>query len=217
MSDKSFPPFPSYTRTEELVNSLSHGVGLLFGLVAVPWLVYTASTGSWSELVGATVFGLSFLLIYTASTLYHSFHKPLLKHRLRVFDHVAIYIMIAGSYTPFILIYVNNTTGFAILTILWALTLVGLFFKVFYTGRFEKLSVAIYILMGWMLIFAARTFYENLPGFTLAPIAVGGLLYTLGVIFYRWESLRYHHGIWHLFVLAASLCHFTAVYWSVTA
>lgn len=209
------PPAIAYSRAEELFNSLSHGLGLLFGIAAVPWLVYTASTGSWNELIGASVYGFSFLLIYTASTLYHSFQEPSLKHRLRIFDHVSIYVMIAGSYTPFVLIYVNNATGFTILTVLWSLTLIGLFFKVFYTGRFEKLSVGIYLLMGWMLIFGARSFWENLPDFTIWPIAVGGLLYSLGVIFYRWESLRFHHGIWHLFVLAGSLFHFVAVFWSV--
>lgn len=216
MSDHQLPPLPEYTRTEELVNSLTHGMGLLFGLIAVPWLVYTASMGSWNDLLGAAVYGFSFLMIYAASTLYHSFQAPKLKHRLRIWDHVAIYVMIAGSYTPFVLIYVNNFTGYTILSILWILTLIGLFFKVFYVGRFEKLSVAIYILMGWMLVFGARSFWEHLPGFTIWPIAIGGLLYTVGVIFYRWESLRYHHGIWHIFVLAASLFHFTAVYWAIS-
>lgn len=216
MSDASTPSFPDYTAKEELVNRLTHGIGLLFGLVAVPWLIYTASNGTWSDLLGASIYGFSFLLIYAASTLYHSFQTPKLKHRLRIFDHVAIYIMIAGSYTPFVLIYVNNLTGYTILSVLWVLTLIGLFFKVFYVGRFEKLSVGIYVLMGWMLIFGARSFWEHLPGFTIAPIAAGGLLYTIGVIFYRWESLRYHHGIWHIFVLAASLFHFTAVYWAVS-
>lgn len=216
MSKNTIPDFPDYTPMEELVNSLTHGLGLLFGLIAVPWLIYTASTGTWNDLLGVSVYGFSFLLIYAASTLYHSFQKPRLKHRLRIFDHVAIYVMIAGSYTPFVLIYVNNFTGYTILTVLWLLTLIGLFFKVFYVGRFEKLSVAIYILMGWMLVFGARSFWENLPEFTIWPIAIGGLLYTIGVIFYRWESLRYHHGIWHVFVLAASLFHFTAVYWSIT-
>lgn len=215
MSKKSIPPFPDYTPTEELVNSLTHGVGLLFGLIAVPWLIYTASTGSWNNFLGATVFGFSFVLIYAASTLYHSFQHPRLKHHFRIFDHVAIYVMIAGSYTPFVLIYVNNFTGFTILTILWTLTLIGLFFKVFYVGRFEKLSVGIYVLMGWMLVFGARSFLENLPVYAIVPIVIGGLLYTTGVIFYRWESLRYHHAIWHLFVLGGSLSHFTAVYWAI--
>lgn len=214
-SKKPLPTFPDYTKAEELVNSLSHGVGLLFGLIAVPWLIYIASNNSPKHVIGASVFGFGFLLIYAASTLYHSFQEPRLKHRLRILDHIAIYFMIAGSYTPFVVIYVNNTVGYTILGILWALTFIGLFFKIFFVGRFEKLSVGIYILMGWMLLFGARTFWENLPGFTLLLIVIGGLLYTIGVIFYRWESLRYHHGIWHAFVLGGSLSHFIAVWWSV--
>lgn len=210
-------PFPDYTPREELANSLSHGLGLLIGLVAVPWMIMTALTaGNWNQLLGAAVFGFSFLLVYAASTLYHSFGHPELKHRLRILDHIAIYVMIAGSYTPFVLMYVYNSVGLTILGILWTLTLLGIVFKIFFTGKFEKLSVAIYILMGWMLIFAARTFWLSLPTTCMALIIIGGLFYTIGVFFYRWESLRYHHTIWHGFVLAASLFHLAAVWWSVS-
>lgn len=215
MNRKQLPDLPDYTPAEERFNQLTHGLGVLIGLIAVPYLIYCASTGSWSVFWGAVVFGCSFLLIFTASTLYHSFQDPRIRHWLRILDHIAIYVMIAGSYTPFVLIYVNNAVGYTILGVLWSLTLLGIFFKIFYVGRFEKLSVGIYILMGWMLIFGARSFYNNLPDFTLWPIAIGGLLYTAGVIFYRWDSLRHNHGIWHLFVLSASLFHFAAVYWSV--
>lgn len=210
-------PLPEYTPREELANSLSHALGLLIGLVAVPWMLLTAvAAGNWSQLIGTGVFGFSFLLVYAASTFYHGMRHPDWKHRLRILDHIAIYVMIAGSYTPFVLMYVYNSVGLTILGILWTLTLVGIVFKLFFTGKFEKLSVAIYVLMGWMLIFAARTFWVSLPATCLLLIVIGGLFYTVGVFFYRWESLRYHHTIWHAFVLAASLFHLAAVWWSVS-
>jgi len=156
------------------------------------------------------------LLVYTCSTLYHSFHQPKVKRVLHILDHISIYFMIAGSYTPFVLTYLYNTTGITLLSILWGLTIIGSFFKLFFTGRFEKLSVALYLIMGWMIVFIARPVVANLPMDCILMILAGGLSYTIGVIFYRWEKSPYHHAIWHLFVLGGSICHYIAV-WKVVA
>ena len=202
----------------ELANSLSHGLGVLLGLVGVPALISVASVhGSVAALAGSCVFGFCFLLLYSASTLYHSFSQPELKKVLRQLDHISIYFLIAGSYTPFVLIYFWNLSGQILLGSLWTLTLAGIFFKLFFTGKFEKLSLIIYLAMGWSIVFVGKDFFPLLATEEIILVTAGGLLYSLGVIFYRWKSLAYHHAIWHLFVLAASLCHFAAIMLAVIA
>jgi len=197
---------------QELANSVSHGFGLLFGIVSIPILISLASkNGNIAGLVGASIFGFSFLMVYACSTLYHSFQRPDVKRVMRIFDHISIYFLIAGSYTPFILVYLLNTTGITLLSILWGLALLGTVYKIFFLGRFNRLSLFIYLAMGWMLVFFARPFLENLPVSCLIMLAIGGGLYTLGVLFFVWEKLPYHHAIWHVFVLAASICHYVAV------
>ena len=201
----------------ERANSLTHGLGLLFGLISIPMLIARAAQNQDIEAtIGAAAFGFGFLAVYTCSTLYHSFHRPDLKRILRILDHVSIYFLITGSYTPFVLMYLYNATGVVLLSILWTLALVGAFFKLFFTGHYERLSLVIYLTMGWMIIFVAKPVFTTLPMDCLAWIAAGGAFYTVGVIFYRWESLPYHHAIWHLFVLGGSICHYVAV-WRVVA
>ncbi len=203
---------------QELANSLSHGFGFLFGIVSMPILISLASAnGNVPGLIGVSIFGFSFLMLYTFSTLYHgstlynSLHQGAIKRVMRMMDHISIYFLIAGSYTPFILIYFLNTTGIVLLSVLWGLTLFGTVFKIFFTGKYEFLSLLLYLGMGWILVFVAEPFYTALPPAALIMLAVGGGLYTLGVIFYVWESLRYNHAIWHIFVLAASICHYVSV------
>lgn len=203
---------------QEIANSVSHGFGILFGIVAIPLLLaQVAQSGQIMLTAGVSIYAFSFLLVYTSSTLYHGFQQPLVKKVLQILDHISIYFLIAGSYTPFILVYVFNQVGITILLVLWGLTLVGIVFKIFFTHRFKYFSTAIYLLMGWMLLAGGKAFFVNLPTDVLTLIVIGGVLYSLGVIFFLWEKLVYHHLIWHLFVLAASICHFVAVVLAVTA
>lgn len=196
----------------EIANSITHGIGIIFGIAALPVLSAIAANKDHSiAVVGAAIFGFSFLLVFTFSTLYHAFQNPAVKKVLHVFDHISIYFLIAGTYTPFLLNYMMNATGITMLSVLWGLTIIGTLFKVFYTGRFNFISTIVYIGMGWILVFSGRQFFEAVPTPVLTMIIIGGVLYTLGTIFYLWEKLYFHHVIWHLFVLAAAICHYVAV------
>ena len=202
---------------EELANSLSHGFGMLFGIVSIPILIATAiKSGKEAAIIGASVYGFSFLMLFTSSTLYHGLQHPKVKHRMMILDHISIYFLIAGSYTPFILLFLYNTTGLTLLAILWGLTLLGIVFKILFADRFNFLSTAIYVLMGWMLVAVSHTFFASIPAPVATLIVVGGGLYSVGVLFYLWGRFNFHHVVWHLFVLAASICHFAAVFLSVS-
>ena len=196
----------------EIANSITHGIGIIFGIAALPVLSAIAAHKDHTiAVVGAAIYGFSFILLFTFSTLYHAFQNPKVKAVLHVFDHISIYFLIAGTYTPFLLNYMLNTTGIVMLSVLWGLTLIGISFKLFFTGRFNYVSTGIYLGMGWILLFSGRQFFSAIPGPVLTMIIIGGLLYSIGVIFYLWEKLYYHHVIWHLFVLAAAICHYVAV------
>ncbi len=196
----------------EIANSITHGIGILFGIAALPVLSALAVTKNHTvAVVGAAVFGFSFLLVFTFSTLYHAFQNPRVKKVLNIFDHISIYFLIAGTYTPFLLNYMMNATGITLLSVLWGLTILGIVFKLFFTGRFNYLSTAIYIGMGWILLFGGKSFFAAIPWPVLTMIIIGGVLYTVGTLFYLWEKLYYHHVNWHLFVLAAAICHYVAV------
>ena len=196
----------------EIANSITHGIGIIFGIAALPVLSAIAAHKDHTvAVVGAAIYGFSFILLFTFSTLYHAFQNPKVKAVLHVFDHISIYFLIAGTYTPFLLNYMMNTTGIVMLSVLWGLTLIGISFKIFFTGRFNYVSTVIYLGMGWILLFSGRQFFAAIPGQVLTMIIIGGLLYSIGVIFYLWEKLYYHHVIWHLFVLAAAICHYVAV------
>ena len=197
---------------EEWFNAATHGLGVLFGIFSIPFLVYFALKSRDSILlVGAIVYSLTFLFVYASSTLYHTFNKPNRKAIWRKIDHISIYFMISGTYTPFLLKYMFNPKGLILLTILWTLSLIGIFFKLFYTGKYDNLSTLIYLIMGWSILFVAKPFFNIIPLSILILIAAGGVFYTVGVIFYKWDKLPYNHGIWHLFVLAAGVSHFTGV------
>jgi len=197
---------------QEIVNSISHGAGLLFGIISIPYLIAIAIINiSTTGVFAAYIYGFGFLMAFTFSTLYHSFKQPRKKYILTIFDHISIYFLIAGAYTPFTIIYVNNSFGMSLLAALWSLTLMGIFFKVFYTGRFENLSTAIYLLMGMLLLAGGKTFFAAMPVNVVELIIAGGVLYATGVLFYVWKKYTYHHGVWHLFLLAATICHYVAV------
>lgn len=206
------------TLRQELAHSLTHGFGILFGLVCIPILVATATqTGSAAAIVGAAIYGFSFLMVFTFSTLYHGFQQPEAKQMLKILDHISIYFLIAGTYTPFILVKMYDTTGLTLLAVLWGLTLIGIFFKVFFVDRFDLLSTALYVIMGWMLLAVAGKFFASVSAGAGVLIAAGGVLYSIGVVFYLWRKWIHHHVVWHFFVLAASICHFAAVFLTISA
>ena len=197
---------------EELANALTHGLGATAALAGGAVLITLAALyGDGWQLAGAIVFGICLLLLYLASTLYHAIQHPVAKARLKVFDHCAIYLLIAGTYTPFTLVGLRGPWGWSLFAAIWTLALAGVVFKLFYTGRFKLLSTAIYIAMGWLVIVAIKPLLGALDGWTLGWMFAGGAFYTLGTVFYHRPSLPYSHAIWHLFVLGGSFCHYVAV------
>lgn len=211
-SEESGPAANLYSIGEEIAHSVTHGLGVLASIVGLCVLVaFAALDGGAVEIAASAVFGGTLILLYTASTLYHSIPLPATKSVLRVIDHASIYLLIAGTYTPFTLITLAGPWGWSLFATVWTLAAVGVAFKLFYTGRFEKLSLLIYIAMGWCGVVAASPLLEALATPGLWLLVAGGLAYTGGVAFYVMEGLRYHHAIWHLFVLAGSVLHYFAV------
>ena len=197
---------------EELANALTHGVGAAAALAGGAVLITLAALrGDGWILAASIVFGVAMLLLYTASTLYHAVSHPVAKGRLKVFDHCAIYLLIAGTYTPFTLVGLRGPTGWWLFGAIWSLALAGVVFKLFYTGRFRRLSTFIYIAMGWLVVVAAKPMFHALDAATLAWLLAGGIAYTAGTAFYLRPHARWSHAIWHLFVILGSLCHYVAV------
>ncbi len=203
----------AYNRHQEIVNGWTHAAGVLFGLTALPLLPRIATGhGNTQGIIGSCVYGCCFLLAFASSTAYHLTRDPRRKNNLKILDHISIYFFIAGTYTPFLLVYVNNTFGMTLLAVLWTLTAVGVFFKIRFTGRFEVVSTLIYLAMGWIMVVGGRRFFEQLPHAVLVFICAGAALYTIGTFFYLWDKYRYTHAVWHGFVFAAALCHYAAVW-----
>jgi len=196
----------------ELGNVLTHALGVLLSLAGGAWLIaMAAQRGGVRELVGASVFVSALVLLYSASTLYHAAHDPRARARLKVLDHCAIYLLIAGTYTPFTIAAVKGGWGWSLFGVIWGLAAAGVVFKLFFTGRFKRLSTAIYIGMGWLVIIAFAPLSQALTPLALGLLITGGVFYTVGTLFYHVERIPYSHAIWHLFVLAGSICHFAAV------
>ncbi len=197
---------------EEIASAVTHGLGALASAVAGAVLITLAAlgTGPW-HVVGASVFVGSLVLLYTASTLYHAVPGGRAKRWLQVFDHAAIYVLIAGTYTPFLLAGLRGSWGWALFGVIWALAVAGVVFKLFFTGRFRLASTLLYLGMGWLVVVAVRPMVEALPVATLLWLAAGGLAYTAGTVFYMSRRIPYAHAVWHLFVLGGSACHFAAV------
>jgi hemolysin III len=201
------------TPNEESANALSHGIGLILGLVGIPFLIQKAlEKGVLSALISGIAFSLGILMVYTFSTWYHAAKDRSLKSKLQVLDHISIFFLIAGSYTPMVLAVLQKDKAILFLSILWISVLVGTFFKLFFTGRFKVLSVAIYLLMGWLAVFFLDEVLGKISFETLVWIGAGGLAYTIGVFFYVKSDKPYFHTVWHLFVLAGTIAHFVAVY-----
>ncbi len=211
-SHASAPEGAAHPLRDEIANALTHGLGAAAALAGGAVLITLAAIyGDGWQLAGAIVFGVALLLLYTASTLYHAIQHPVAKGRLKVFDHCAIYLLIAGTYTPFTLVGLRGTWGWSLFAAIWTLAVAGVVFKLFYTGRFKRLSTAIYIAIGWLVVVAFKPLLSSVDTWTLGWLLAGGLAYTLGTVFYHRESIRYSHAIWHLFVIAGSVCHFVAV------
>lgn len=197
------------TQAEEITNVILHGVGLGLAIAALVVLVVLATVfGTTRQIVSFSIYGATLVLLYLSSTLYHSFPQGKVKKIFKIFDHAAIYLLIAGTYTPITLITLGGALGWSIFGIVWAIALIGITFKIFFINEFKILSTGLYIIMGWLIIFAIKPLFLALNSTSKTFLVLGGVLYTIGTIFYVWRSLKYHHAIWHLFVLAGSVCHF---------
>jgi hemolysin III len=211
MSSETAP----YSVRHERANVATHLAGFIFGLVSVPLLVravvfYPGTTAG--QVAGAIAYGMGFLMVFGFSSLYHYHSKPRTKGIMKVWDHISIYYLIAGTYTPLLLAYAAAEDAQLMLRILWGLAGAGTLFKIFFTGRFRLVSTLIYLAMGWLVVLSPQSFQDNLPYEQLCWIAAGGACYSIGVVFYLVKSIPWHHAIWHVWVLGGALCHFTAIY-----
>jgi len=205
-----------YHPTEEKLNVISHGTGLVLSVAALAVLVtYASLQGTAWHVFSFTVYGLSLVVLYTASTLYHFVQEPVLRYRLNIFDHAAIYVLIAGTYTPFTIHVLEGSVGWMLFGAVWTTALVGITFKLFFTGKFNKASTVAYVAMGWLAVFALEPFIRKFDPQGVVWVFVGGFAYTLGAVVYGLKMIRFNHAIFHLFVLAGSICHFVAVYFYV--
>lgn len=205
-----------YTLKEEIWSSLIHGIGIALSIAGLVILVTFASIdGDAWAVVSTAIFGTSMIVLYTASTLYHAIPNLEIKKKLKKFDHISIYYLIAGTYTPFLLVNMRGATGWTVFGIVWGLALIGTFLKLFTQGSGTKAwSIGLYLIMGWMIVFASKQLAAQLPTIGLVFLILGGLFYTLGIFFYVWKSKKYTHAIWHFFVLVGTIMHFFAVLYS---
>ena len=206
----------AYTENEEIANRLTHGLGAILSVAGLVLLVVFASRhGDAWHVVSTAVFGATLVLLYSASTLYHSVQGDRSRALLQRFDHAAIFLLIAGSYTPFVLVTLRGPWGWSLFGVVWGLAVTGVALKFWVAGRFRLLSTLIYLAMGWLVLVAIKPLVAALPSGGLKLLFAGGLCYTGGAAFYLWKRLPYHHAVWHLFVLAGSVCHWAAVFWYV--
>lgn len=203
---------------EEAANSLTHGFGLLLSIAGFAFLVILAAfKGDGWHIASSIVYGASLVILYAASTIYHSTTDPVRKKRLQILDHCCIYLLIAGTYTPFVLLLLRNDLGAGILAIVWAAALFGIAMKLVFRLRFSGVGIALYLVMGWIGVIAVQPLYIALGTIPLVLVVGGGVSYTAGMVFFGWHGLRHHHAIFHLFVLAGSILHFYAVAFYVFA
>jgi hemolysin III len=201
------------TPGEEIANSITHGIGA--GLSAVGLIVLVVLATSYGDvwrIVSFSIYGATLIILYLASTLYHSFRNKRVKKIFKILDHSTIFLLIAGTYTPFLLISLRGVWGWILFGVIWGLAVSGIVFKALFINRFRKLSVLIYILMGWLCVVAIKQMVVRIPLGGLIGLTAGGVLYTTGVIFYAWRKLKFSHAIWHLFVLGGSICHYFSIF-----
>jgi hemolysin III len=199
----------TFTKKEEIANAITHGLGVLLSVAAlVVLIVFALVDGNVWHVVSFSIYGATMLMLYTCSTLLHSFPQGRVKDVFEIFDHASIYLFIAGTYTPVLFILVKGGLGWTLFGIIWGLALGGTVFKVFFIKRFLFLSTFGYIAMGWLAVFILKPILAEVPAQGAALLVTGGVLYTLGSVFFVWRKVPYHHAIWHVFVLAGSICHF---------
>ncbi len=200
------------SRSEELANSLTHGFGTLLAISGLVVLtLFAQRSGDGWQLLSCLIFGVTLILLYAASTLYHAVRQPEIKARLRILDHSAILLLIAGTYTPFTLVSLRGPWGWSLFAVVWGLALLGIFVEATRLRRFRAALITLYVVMGWAAVAAIKPLLAAVEGGGLQLMLAGGIAYTSGILFYLWRSLPYHHAIWHLFVLAGSCLHFFAV------
>ena len=205
-----------YSAGAELANAITHGIGIFIGIAVLVILVVFASLrkGGW-EIVSVAIYGSTFIMLYLGSTLYHSARNPRTRRILKIIDHSAIYLLIAGTYTPLALVPLRGALGWSIFGAIWGSALIGIFFKVFFTGRFKAVSLISYLFMGWFCVVAIKPLYQELTTAGFVFLVAGGLCYSVGSVFYAMKSLKWSHPVWHLFVLAGSLCHFFSILFGI--
>ncbi len=204
-----------YSPAHERANVLTHLFGFGFGLVALPLLVWTVvknSPTSTFDVLGSVAYGFGFLMVFGFSTLYHYQGQPERKYLMKIWDHISIYYMIAGTYTPYLIWYADPPDARLMLFVLWGLAAAGTVFKVFFTGKFRLVSTLIYLVMGWLIVAAPQSFKDNLPDNQIFWIALGGAFYSLGVVFYLFRRIPFHHAIWHVFVLGGAVSHYIGIW-----
>ena len=202
-----------YSPTEEKLNIWSHAFGIFLSIIALVLLIIKAvqQDNIWM-MISFPIFGVSLILLYLASTLYHASKEPQKRFKLKVFDHAAIYVLIAGSYTPFTLVSLNGETGWLIFSMVWVMAFTGIILKLFFTGKFKIVSTAMYVLMGWLIVFYFQELTARLHEKGVFYLILGGVLYTIGAILYSIKKIKFNHAIFHFFVLAGSFCHFLSIY-----
>jgi len=202
-----------YTLGEEIFSAVSHGIGAVAAIAALVTMIFFAYFGGGGarSMVSAIIYGLTLILLYVMSTLYHSFTNVKVKNIFRIFDHCSIFLLIAGTYTPVLLVSIGGSLGFALFGVIWGTAIMGIILNAVNLEKFSKLSLLLYLIMGWAIVFAFKPLVESVPQGGLILFLAGGLAYTLGMIFYVMKKVRYMHSVWHLFVLAGSITHFLAV------
>jgi hemolysin III len=214
MKDRKAPIV--YSPLEEKINVVSHAAGLVLSIVALVLLVVRAAGyGDAWRIVSFSIFGVSLIVQYAASTFYHNAKNPVVRNRLRIFDHATIFVLIAGTYTPFTLVTLNGVAGWVIFGITWGVAIAGVILKIFYTGRFNTLSTVMYVLMGWIIIIVIKPLVNNLSSGGLFWLALGGAFYTAGAVLFSIKRIKFNHAIFHIFVLLGSFCHFISVFYYV--
>ena len=206
-------PIKFYNLLEEKINIITHAIGIALSIAALVLLVVFASLyGSVWHIVSFSIYGASLIMLYTASTLYHSIQNPKWRYRFNIVDRSAIYILIAGTYTPFTLVTLNGTIGWVMFGATWGIAAIGIIFKIFFTSRFNIISTISYVAMGWIVIFAINPLINNLPTNGLIWLFLGGFFYTIGAVIYSIQKIKFNHAIFHVFVLLGSISHFFAVF-----
>ena len=203
------------TQFEEKLNALTHGFGALLGIAALVLLIIFETSKTDYSLVSVIIYGLSIIILFSASTLYHSVTDQKKKHYFRVLDHISIYLLTAGTYTPVLLITLEQSLGWTLFYTVWIIAAFGVVLKLFFTGRFNIFSTLLYLVMGWLIVFDFTTLSALMESNGIILLTAGGFAYTVGIVFYVIEKIPYNHVIWHLFVLAGAVCHFLMILWFV--